>query len=472
MHPLVAGDRVGRWSSCTSARCGCRPTGRVHRQQVVALRVSWLRRRTARPPPSAAASAARSRSGRSARCGSDRSCRWFRRSSRMVSESEPPRRSRRGGWQPPQPAGGRTEKKEGGDHVTGPGWRWWSYGDSNPDLLHAIQTLSQLAIAPRDPRVYQRVDVTPSGRDRIRPAAPRRHPDRWHRDRGPAGGIGVLGDRILAVGDLSAVADADVVRVMDVTDRVVSPSYVDPPGIPTGRCSSTVRWPATFTRASRPSSRATAATPSRRSPTPAALSSICRSGRTSSRRAGRPSPSISRGWRSRSAPAARDPGRARHGHRIGHRTGFPRGDAGRAGGHGRRGRAGDGRGGVRAIDQAHLRARDARNAVRDRGPGGGGGPRRRLYSTHMRNEDATGCSSPARRGDRHDPRRRTSCAAPGLPSQVRIADCLGPRRRAWRGPRRGARADSATTWPPTSIRTPAAGTTLATILPPALQGNT
>jgi dihydroorotase/N-acyl-D-amino-acid deacylase len=42
--------------------------------------------------------------------------------------------------------------------------------------------------------------------------------------------IGVLGDRILAVGDLSAVADADVVRVMDVTDRVVSPGFVDPHG--------------------------------------------------------------------------------------------------------------------------------------------------------------------------------------------------------------------------------------------------
>jgi N-acyl-D-amino-acid deacylase len=42
--------------------------------------------------------------------------------------------------------------------------------------------------------------------------------------------VGVLGDRILAVGDLSAVDPATVALVLDCTDRVVAPGFIDPHG--------------------------------------------------------------------------------------------------------------------------------------------------------------------------------------------------------------------------------------------------
>jgi len=42
--------------------------------------------------------------------------------------------------------------------------------------------------------------------------------------------VGVLGDRILAVGDLTAVDDDRVERVLDVAGRVVAPGFVDPHG--------------------------------------------------------------------------------------------------------------------------------------------------------------------------------------------------------------------------------------------------
>ncbi len=42
--------------------------------------------------------------------------------------------------------------------------------------------------------------------------------------------VGVLGDRILAVGDLSAVDDAEVATVLDVSGRVVAPGFIDPHG--------------------------------------------------------------------------------------------------------------------------------------------------------------------------------------------------------------------------------------------------
>ena len=42
--------------------------------------------------------------------------------------------------------------------------------------------------------------------------------------------VGVTGDRIAAIGDLSAVPDADVATVIDATGHVVSPGFVDPHG--------------------------------------------------------------------------------------------------------------------------------------------------------------------------------------------------------------------------------------------------
>jgi N-acyl-D-aspartate/D-glutamate deacylase len=42
--------------------------------------------------------------------------------------------------------------------------------------------------------------------------------------------VGVSGDRIAAIGDLSAMADADVASVIDATGLVVAPGFVDPHG--------------------------------------------------------------------------------------------------------------------------------------------------------------------------------------------------------------------------------------------------
>jgi N-acyl-D-aspartate/D-glutamate deacylase len=49
---------------------------------------------------------------------------------------------------------------------------------------------------------------------------------------GPARGadVGVRGDRVTAVGDLSAVGDGDAARVIDATGHVVAPGFVDPHG--------------------------------------------------------------------------------------------------------------------------------------------------------------------------------------------------------------------------------------------------
>ena len=47
---------------------------------------------------------------------------------------------------------------------------------------------------------------------------------------GQPGDVGVLGDRILAVGDLSAVDPGSVATVIDVAGRVVTPGFVDPHG--------------------------------------------------------------------------------------------------------------------------------------------------------------------------------------------------------------------------------------------------
>lgn len=42
--------------------------------------------------------------------------------------------------------------------------------------------------------------------------------------------VGVLGDRILAIGDLSAVGEGDAATTLDVTGRVVAPGFIDPHG--------------------------------------------------------------------------------------------------------------------------------------------------------------------------------------------------------------------------------------------------
>ena len=47
---------------------------------------------------------------------------------------------------------------------------------------------------------------------------------------GQPGDVGVLGDRILAVGDLSSVDDGSVATVVDVAGRVVAPGFIDPHG--------------------------------------------------------------------------------------------------------------------------------------------------------------------------------------------------------------------------------------------------
>ena len=42
--------------------------------------------------------------------------------------------------------------------------------------------------------------------------------------------VGILGDRILAVGDLSTVGEGEVETVLNVSDRVVAPGFIDPHG--------------------------------------------------------------------------------------------------------------------------------------------------------------------------------------------------------------------------------------------------
>ena len=45
-----------------------------------------------------------------------------------------------------------------------------------------------------------------------------------------AADVGVLGDRIIAVGDLDAVEPGEVARMLDVTGQVVTPGFIDPHG--------------------------------------------------------------------------------------------------------------------------------------------------------------------------------------------------------------------------------------------------
>ena len=110
VHPPEAGERVGRRLDVPVADVQVARRVGVHRQQVVLRprRVARGPSGTGRAPPSAPASAARWRRGRSARSGS---ARWSRR---LASACDDP------------PPIGR------GVVIVGVSGGWWSYGDSNP----------------------------------------------------------------------------------------------------------------------------------------------------------------------------------------------------------------------------------------------------------------------------------------------------------------------------------------------------
>ena len=170
-------------------------------------------------------------------------------------------------------------------------------------------------------------NVSPSLHDRLRPAAPRRDRDRRHRRRracAPTSASSATGSSPSATCRRSTRASVATVLDVDRAGRRARASSIRT-ATRTGRSSSTARWPATSTRATRPSCRATAATPSRRSPTPAASSSSCRSGRTSS------SPRwatfgeyLDRGRRAAARAERRVPRRPRHGPRVRPRAPTPR----------------------------------------------------------------------------------------------------------------------------------------------------
>ena len=119
--------------------------------------------------------------------------------------------------------------------------------------------------------------------------------------------VGVLGDRILAIGDLTGV-DGNSVGDRDRCARARRDARVHRPARSFRRVALPRRRPdrATSARDSRPSCRATAANRSRRSPTPVARSSSSRSDPTSSSRGGAPSASTStRSTRNSSARTSR-----------------------------------------------------------------------------------------------------------------------------------------------------------------------
>ena len=108
--------------------------------------------------------------------------------------------------------------------------------------------------------------------------------------------VGILGDRILAVGDLSPVDPDGVGLVLDVTGRVVTPGFIDPHGHSDGSLfldgALASHLHQGFTTQLSGNCGDTPRADHRRR---ARRSSTCRSGRTSSRRAGRPSGSTSIG---------------------------------------------------------------------------------------------------------------------------------------------------------------------------------
>src|SRR6187551_2564070 len=106
-----------------------------------------------------------------------------------------------------------------------------------------MQVLFQLSYSPTERGVYQRRRVSPDRCGRS-PVGTCHHRSMTAFDLLLRGGtlidgtgsagrpadVGVLGDRILAVGDLSTVDEGEVESVLDVTGRVVAPGFIDPHG--------------------------------------------------------------------------------------------------------------------------------------------------------------------------------------------------------------------------------------------------
>ena len=254
--------------------------------------------------------------------------------------------------------------------------------------------------------------------------------------------VGVLGDRILAVGDLSAV-DGGRGRACSSAPAASSrPGSSIRTAIPTARSSSTGRSPATCTRATRPSCRGTAATRWRRSPTSALRPWTCSlRPERARRRAGGRSPSTS-------IASTEQPLGLNVAFLVG--QGTIRGSV--LGADARAPTDEELAAMVREVEDAidagafglslgtHLCARDARRARRRSRPWSRRRRRRGgLYATHMRNE-SDGLFALARRVDR----ARSAPAGRGARLQVSHLKCgaqagLGTCRRSGRAPRGGPR---------------------------------
>ena len=106
-----------------------------------------------------------------------------------------------------------------------------------------MQVLFQLSYSPTEGGVYQRPSFGPDAA-RLGPSRTCHHPGMTGFDLLLRGGtvvdgtgrpgrradVGVLGDRILAVGDLSATDDKEVATVLEVGGHVVAPGFIDPHG--------------------------------------------------------------------------------------------------------------------------------------------------------------------------------------------------------------------------------------------------
>ena len=264
--------------------------------------------------------------------------------------------------------------------------------------------------------------------------------------------VGVLGDRILAVGDLSDVDVTSVATVVDCTDRIVAPGFIDPHGHSDGSL---------FVDGALASHLHQGYTTQLSGNCGDTLAPIGDPGRELVELALRPNGLVAR-WRhvrrvprpGRGGGAGAErgiPRRPRHRPRVGVGRRGATADRRGAVGDDRRGRGRPRRGRDRAVDRADLRAGHARRGGRGGGPRhcdghGAGACTRPTCATR-----ATGCSPPwtnrsRRSGRRARPggsRSRTSSAARGR-SGARPA----PRSPGSRRPGRRV-----STWRPTSTRT-------------------